>query len=232
MKSLYPQVALAALIFFGASGTAFADDPCHFTRATVPRDEARILALAGVKPEFTCAYELSPMAKLKISGSDKFLTDTTFQLFAELYTGTTCIARYRLAYAVTGDIQELKGVISIGWKEFEHQLTGVVDNDERYSPWTTGAVTLPQFSTDPTASDFHFFETSQPELRHTATSGDITIFPVLGIRGASNLQFGAGEGIATAAEFIDRCKTSGAKNAVIIYLSKGSGDPLPYDKGK
>ena len=187
------------------------------------------MALAGIKPEFTCNYELSPMPKLKISGSDKFFTDSTFQLFAELYAGTKFIARYRLAYASTSLGQPLKGVISIGWKESEHQLTGVVDNDEHYSPWTTGAVTLPQFLTHPTASDFHFFDPSQPELRHTTVSGDVTIFPVLGIRGASDHQF-RGEGIATAADFLDRCQKSYAKSAMIIYLSKGSGDLLPYDK--
>jgi len=231
MKSQYLWSAF--VFFFCTSVPVFSDDPCHFIPSAFTRDEERILALAGVKPEFKCDYELSPMPKLKESGSGKLFTDGTFQLFAEVYSGTTCIARYRLAYAVTSDdAPKIKGVISIGWKESSHQLTGVVDNDERYSPWTTGAVTLPQFSTHPTSSDFHFFDTSLPELRHSPTSGDVTIFPVLGIRGTCEAQFGSKEGIATAADFLNRCKTSGAKNAVIIYISKGTGDLLPYNKGK
>jgi hypothetical protein len=206
-----PSLLFICGLLLGADVPAYsASTACHFHRDIVPRDEARILALAGVMPQWKCDYELSPQGGK---------SNVTFILFAEVYSGPACTARHRLALAVADPAESLRGIISVGWKQAEHHLTGVVDNGQFYSPWTEGAVKLPQIS----PVDGHFFETSPPETRH-AQGSSFVIFPVLGIRGSSSLKSSCADSVS-APDFLKRCWESGAKNAVVIYLYEGPGDP-------
>lgn len=216
-------------------GTAAAgDDANHFRGFHPPADEARILALSGVR-EYCCRYEIAPatirfLRSLPLpAGKSSYQAD--FNLFAEVYSGTTCTARYRLAVAVnafTDPVKPQTGVLSIGWNGEQHELTSVVDNGQFYSPWR-GAVHLPEFS----AVDAHFFADAKPEKRHSAAGGDYVLYPVLGICGDRSYKIpGNYEGIDDAQKLLGLYQFVKAKAAVIIYLystSLGDEPALKFD---
>jgi hypothetical protein len=226
MRSFFLLATFAAFILFGTSGFAFADDVDHFRQFEVPRDEARILALTGVR-EFRCDYESTPCpSPLKNRDGSEVTYQENFNLFAELYEGTTCVGRYRLAVAVNAfnDLKApLKGIFSFGWNQEKHQLISVIDNQQFYSPWTASLV-LKDFS----SVDHFFFENSTPEKRHSITgTADFNIYPVVGICGERRLKMNE-IGFKDAISFLQVCGGARAKNALVIYLYKSSfGEEAP-----
>ena len=224
MRSLFPLALIAAAMLFGANRPAFADDMDHFQELKVSPDEARILALADVR-DFSCNYEVrpSPATPRNALGSG-FNYQQELQLFAELYEGTTCVGRYRLGFSINAlnDLSlPLKGILSFGWNSNAHELVSVIDNEQFYSPWSASVV-LKDFS----YSDHCFFETSAPEKRVGLVygSGNFDIYPVAGICGKRKLKINDA-GFANAASFLKACKNAGAKNAIVVYLYKGSDSP-------
>ena len=197
----------------------------------MPPDEARILALTGVR-EFRCDYEVMPSPSItqNIQGS-QFNYQEDLQLFAELYEGTTCVGRYRLAVSVNAfnDLTlPLKGIFSFGWNNEKHELVSVIDNKQFYSPWTASLI-LKDFS----YVDHFFFENSAPEKRQSEyEANDFNIYPVVGICGDRNLKISYW-GITDVPSFLKVCKQSHAQKAIVIYLYKGLGGgdvPLKFDE--
>ena len=216
----------ASTLLFGTAmaGVLKADNVNHFRGFPPPPDEARILALTGVR-EFCAHYEVMPTvtpAQQNRPGSqNNYQQDLNF--FAEVYSGTTCTARYRLAFAVNAfdDLSKpLTGLISVGWNEEQHELTSVVDNRQFYSPWSA-RIHLPAFE----AVDAHYFEDAKGEKRHSEQSGDFVIYPVLGICGDRIFKIPGGyEGINDAARFLKICqfvKSQECRNP--LRLSHGRG---------
>jgi hypothetical protein len=173
MKSPLLLAVFAAFILFGATRFATADDADHFRQFKVPSDEARILALTGVR-EFRCDYESLPSSLIPRNKEEsEFNYQQDVLLFAELYEGTTCVGRYRLAVSVNAfhDLKlPLKGILSFGWNQEKHELISVIDNEQFYSPWTA-SVFLKDFS----YCDHFFFENSTPEKRHSNPAQPISI---------------------------------------------------------
>ena len=230
MRSLLSLAVFAAVILFSTSGSTFADDEDHFRKFKVPSDEARILALTGVR-EFRCDYEVMPSPSLQqnIQGS-QFNYQQDLQLFAELYQGTTCVGRYRLAFSVNAfhDLNTpLKGILSFGWNHEKHELISVIDNEQLYTPWTATLVLM-----DFSYVDYFFFENSTPEKRSSRyDSGEFEVYPVVGICGDRNFKINY-SAETDAASFLKDCEHSRAKNAIVIYLykSSGGGPPLKFDE--
>jgi len=230
---MIPLRLLAVALALGAipSGVR-ADDLNHFRGFPPPPDEARILALTGVQ-EYCCHYEITFSASQAfhlLPGSQVHYQGDVM-LFAEVYSGTTCIARYRLADSVNAfdDLgKPLTGTISLGWNEERHELISVIDNRQLYSPWHA-SVHLPDF--DPV--DAHFFEDSAGEKRHSAQSGDFVIYPVAGLCGDRRLKIPGGyEKILTAQQLLGLYQFVRAKNAVILYAfpTEGGDPPLHFDR--
>jgi hypothetical protein len=226
-----PRLLLAVILVAAAISPAFADDVNHFRGFPPPPDEARILALTGVR-EHCCHYEIAPNSVRflrSLTGNGNYQAD--FNLIAEEYSGTTCIKRYLLSGAVDSFTDVTKpetGIVSIGWNEEQHTLTSVIENGQFYSPWTAH-VHIPDF--DPV--DAQFFENSAPEIRHSKDGGDYALYPVLGICGSRTYKIPGQPG-----EHLDVKSLLGtyqfvkAKNAVIIYLyatSLGDVPPLKFD---
>jgi hypothetical protein len=219
MKFQRLLVALAVILLFGARGSVFADDADHFRQFTVPSDEARILALTGVR-EFRCDYEVMPsQSAFKLLGAASNYQEN-HNLFAEFYEGTTCVGRYRLAVSVDPfhDLKlPLKGVLSFGWNQGKHELVSVIDNAQRYSPWSASLV-LKDFS----YLDNYFFENSTPEKRHSDSgTADFNIYPVVGICGERTFKMNE-SGFTNVASFLKTCEHAHAKNAVVVFLYKSS----------
>jgi len=230
MKSRWLMAAVV-LACGGTARLAHADDLDHFRKVEVAADEARILALTGVR-ELRCDYEIMPAgAPLPIQGKGTTNYQEDLFLFAELYQGGTFVARYRLSLAVDG-FQEpkapRKGSMAFGWNEERHELVSVIQNGQRYSPWTASVV-LGDFS----CVDHFFFENSHPEMRHSETgTPDFPIYPVVGMCGDRNLKIQE-FGFTDAASYLLACSRAHAKNALIIYLYKseeGENPPLPFNK--
>jgi hypothetical protein len=219
---------IAACLLFGPVTSVLAMDPDHFLEVKVPPDEAHALALTGVR-EFSCSYQVLPPPLLRQNppGSE-FNYQQDLQLFAELYEGTSCVGRYRLASSVNafnGLNLPLKGALSFGWNSRSHELVSVIDNGQFYSPWSASAI-FKDFS----CRDHSFFENSAPEKRQRMTSEgpDFEIYPVVGICGDRRLKMQK-TGFANAASFLKACQNAGAANAVVIYLYKGGGSvPLKF----
>ncbi len=230
MKAL-PALCLFAAWLIGGAPSQADDVVNHFRSYPPPPDEARVLALTGVR-EFCCHYEVMPTvtpAQQNAPGSqNKYQQDLMF--FAEVYQGTTCAARYRLSDCVNvfdALDRPLTGTLSLGWNEEQHELTSVIENGQFYSPWTEH-VHLPNF--DPV--DAHFFENAKPEKRHAAESGDFVIYPVLGICGDRRLKIPGGyESIDDAPKLLGLYQFVKARNAVIIYAypTEGGDPPLKFD---
>jgi len=233
MRSLLLLAVVAAFLFFGAVSHVLADDVGHFRKFAVPPDEARILALAGVR-EFRCDYEVMPSG----SATDLFVSQGSppnYQedlfLFAEFYDeAARCVGRYRLARAVNGfhDLKlPEKGIFSFGWNEEKHELISVIDNHQMYSPWTASLV-LKDFSYD----DHFFFEDSTPEKRHAEPgSPDPLIYPVVGICGDRTLKMRE-NGFTDVTSYLKSCFDAHAKGAVMIYLyhsTFGEEPALPFN---
>jgi hypothetical protein len=216
----------AALLLLFAAGSALADDSDHFRKFPVPPDEARILALAGIR-EARCDYEIHLDSK-SFSPTSPGHYQNDFELFAELYHGTTRIGRYRLPFAVNGFTDPsvpLKGIFSFGWSEEKHELTAVIDNGQIYSPWSASVV-LQDFS----YFDYHFFEDSAPEKRRDDYGGDeMNVYPVVGICGYRDHKMNF-ERDQDATAFLGSCERAGAQHAIIVYLYKenNGGVPLKY----
>jgi len=227
---MVPWRLAGALLLAASTSPAAAETVNHFRGFPPPPEEARILALTGVR-EFCCHYEIAPstvrfLGKLPGPGYQ-----ADFDLFAEVYAGTTCTARYRLALAVdafTDPAKARTGIISIGWNEEQHELTSVLANDQFYSPWHA-SMHLPGFS----AVDAHFFADAKAEQRHSASGGDYVLYPVLGICGERTYKIPGGyEGIDDAQKLLGLYKFVKAKSAVIIYLyssSLGDEPDLKFD---
>src|SRR5271155_3676335 len=99
MRSLLFLAVFAAVMLLSIRSAALADDVDHFRKFTVPLDEARILALTGVR-ELRCDYEITPTDSAIVNQGNPVAYQQDFQLFAELYEGTTCVGRYRLSTSV------------------------------------------------------------------------------------------------------------------------------------
>ena len=212
---------LIALCFLMAAIPACGDESCSFRESKVSPDEGRVLALAGVH-EWKCDYALGSLTGGEFSN--------TFMLFAELYHGTNLALRYRLALPVMDSKLPINGVISIGWNNARHELTGIVENGQMYSPWTYGPTSLPDFS----PINSLFFDPSQPELRKSEYPGspDFFVYPVLGVRGNSMHKVNF-TGVATSTDFLNACQHSMSRDALLIYVYKGMADPpLHFEKNQ
>jgi len=222
----------AVVGFFAGVAVRADQDVNHFRGFPVPPDEARILALTGVR-EYACHYEVQPTVKPEsrnIPGSQNNYQQD-FELFAEVYSGTTCTARYRLATSVNAfdDLAKpLTGLISVGWNEEQHKLTTVIENGQFYSPWHA-TVHLPDFN----AVDAHFFENSTGERRHSTASGDFVVYPVVALCGERRFKIPGGfTGHETARDLLGLYQFVKARNAIIIYLYParfGEEAPEKYD---
>jgi hypothetical protein len=215
----YRHLLVALILFFSASAPAFSDDVDHFRQFKIPPDEARILALTGVR-EFRCDYEVMPsLSAFKLLGSESNHQEN-HDLFAEFYEGTTCVGRYHLAVSVNAfhDLKlPLKGILSFGWNQKKHELISVIDNEQLYSPWTASLV-LKDFS----YCDHFFFENSTPEKRHSDSgTADFNIYPVVGVCGDRTFKMNE-SGFTDVASFLKTCEHAHAKNAVVVYLYKSS----------
>jgi hypothetical protein len=215
MKVPYGLLAGAAMLL--GSFAACADDTDHFRKFKVPADEARILALTGVR-EFRCDYEIDPYKPMNFNG----IYQEDFELFAEVYAHEKCVGRYRLASAVNGLADPhapLKGIFSFGWNEEKHQLVSVIDNAQFYSPWSK-SMTIPSFS----YCDYFFFENSKPEKRTSGypSADNFSAYPVAGICGMRNSQMST-LGVEDVAGYLKVCELARADNVIIVYLYKGIG---------
>jgi len=222
MKSFYSLITLAVFLV-GSTSRVFPDETDHFRKFQVPPDEARILALTGVR-EFRCDYEIneSNAKSFGINSPSNYQQD--FCLFAELYSQGKCIGRYRLARATSlfkDPKLPLKGIISIGWNAKDHELISVIDNGQFYTPWSAFVI-LKDFQ----CMDDFFFENSEPEKRHSDESGDFELYPVVGICGERNTKISY-IGVSNAAAFLKRCQEAHARFALMIYLYKASGGEDP-----
>ena len=223
MKSLHPLAAFTTLILFSVGGHAFPDDVCHFHSIKVSSDEARILTLGGVR-EFRCNYEVPaemPTSDVHYNGSDKHYHG--FDLYAEIYSGTVCKARYRLGYAVNDAKIPLKGNISFGWNSEKHELETVVDNGVYDWPFAA-SITLKDIS----EITCMFFENSQPEKRHSEGYDDFYLYPVAGMYGdlEAKLPY-LGSGSIDTASFLQLGKKTDVKYSLVVYLYRTAGGEAP-----
>jgi hypothetical protein len=217
------QSTTILLVWVFISVNARAQDICHFTKVNIPRNEARLLELANVI-EFRCECVLPPPA-----GDSQFV--------AERYQEGKCVSRQLFAIGKYGDSSQgnYKGIISFGWQMNDQKLAGVHDTGFFHLP---GFANLPGFDSS-RPSVWAFFKDSQAETRTSKGAQRIELYPVIGIRGAKARTFSNGltdMGQRTVdlsslpqEKLTDYFKTM--PDAVIIYLSFGSGNPdLDYDK--
>jgi hypothetical protein len=222
--------ATALILLFGIPPLILGDEADHFRKFTTPPDEARILALTGVR-EFRCDYEVAAASKAFLVNPGPPLNyQENLLLFAEYFERGTCVARYRLSVAVDGfhdlKIPE-KGIMSFGWNEDKHQLISVIDNQQRYSPWI-GSLVRKDFS----YFDSSFFENGAPETRNSDTgTSNFVVYPVVGVCGYRQHKLQE-SGYADSAAYLKACNLAQSKGAIIIYLYKsalGEEPPLKFD---
>ncbi len=211
-----PFLLTITFLALGYPATLRAADEAHFVRTTVPRDEARILALAGVR-EFRCDYQLGHFSGQTL-------------LIAELYEDGKCAHRYRMSPAVYDNKKKTdKGIISIGWNTNLNALVTVNDNDEFYSPWTVSVV-IPGFR----PLDGHFFENSKAETRSPDDPQSVpySLYPVLGLCGDRTLKISY-DWDADVPKYLGACKAAGARQVIIVYLYQsafGEEPSMRFDK--
>lgn len=188
---------------------ASSQDASHFRRADIPRNEHRLLALAGVR-EFRCDYELARFAQGSL-------------LIAELFRDGKCIQRFRLARAKHDQSKKDKtGTLSIGWQGDAHTLVSVHDTGDSHGPWT-GSIHLDSFIPE----DACYFAESLPERRKSEGTGvDVELYPVLGLCGQRTHQIHYPEA-GDAQAFLKSCTSAGARDAVVIYLYSSPLDEEP-----
>ena len=203
------------LILLIVSPLVWGQDTSHFRRADIPRSEARLLELAGVR-EFRCDYDLARFAQGTL-------------LIAEVFRDGKCIDRFRLSRAKYDESKKGKtGIISFGWERNDHDLVSVHDNGDFYSPWTA-TVHLPDFR----PVDAYYFTDSRPEKRKPDKEGvgysDFELYPVIGLCGerTHKIRYPA---IADTQTFLKSCELAGATDAVIVYLYLSPLDEEPAVK--
>ncbi|MFD0893130.1 hypothetical protein KBB96_17050 [Luteolibacter ambystomatis] len=210
MKTSPGRFLLFLAILPCLSMAAYGEDLSHFRRAEIPRSEARLSELAGVR-EFRCDYELGRA----IQGT---------LLIAERYKDGACIGRFRLARAKYDTSRNHRtGIISLGWQRDAERLVSVHDNGDMYSPWTARAV-FPGFK----PMDACYFTNSKPEARKPERQGGLgfELYPVMAICGERNRQIRYPESPDTRS-FLAACGEAGASEAVIIYLYFSPSDEEP-----
>jgi len=206
---------IAFLISLILSPLSWSQETSHFRRADIPRSEARLSELAGVR-EFRCDYDLA-----------RFTQGTL--LIAEVFRNEKCIERFRLSRAKYDKSRKGKtGIISFGWQRKTHDLVSVHDNGDFYSPWTA-SIHLPDFS----PADAYYFADSRPEKRKAEKGGsgylDFELYPVVGLCGERTHKIRYPE-IADTQSFLKSCQLAGARDAVIVYLYLSPLDDEPAVK--
>jgi hypothetical protein len=191
----------ATLLWLVTSFAAAGDDTAHFKRLDIPKNEARLSELAGVR-EFRCSFELG-----------HFCIETL--LIAEVFHDGKCTKRYRLSrIPYDPDTKIVTGTISIGWQSIAHRIVSV--QDRTGSEWVESA-SAPAPNFEPWPRDQFYFVDSRGEKRREGDR-DFELFPVLGFCGPHERMQIRLVDVRDKESFLAACKAAHEMDAVVIYI--------------